>query len=305
MSKMVMILNLLCHVDVKTMGFLNKALNKAKELDEKQREYFEKEKEKNEIKKQEKERIKDGEDIIKRIMGSNMMRNVQFNNQIINQGVSTFKINSVWGKVNKQIKKELHEGTVELRDIPERINQILAQYANPEKIEKKNKKIPRELVKAGVEDRDFSCVLYEERRSGFNNKKENLVKGFCYVNEDKLVIKKLSFFKSRDLGDKVIPYGNINAIDYDKQVVGRTSGIVISVSGFKPIVLQGATDENFQLLNDAWLNFNKKSNESVQKIVETNTLTNADELLKYAELYEKGLLTDEEFAAMKKKIIEK
>lgn len=303
MSKMVMILNLLCHVDVKTMGFLNKALNKAKELDEKQREYFEKEK--NEIKKQEKERIKDGEDIIKRIMGSNMMRNVQFNNQIINQGVSTFKINSVWGKVNKQIKKELHEGTVELRDIPERINQILAQYANPEKIEKKNKKIQRELVKAGVEDRDFSCVLYEERRSGFNNKKENLVKGFCYVNEDKLVIKKLSFFKSRDLGDKVIPYGNINAIDYDKQVVGRTSGIVISVSGFKPIVLQGATDENFQLLNDAWLNFNKKSNESVQKIVETNTLTKSDELLKYAELYEKGLLTDEEFAAMKKKIIEK
>lgn len=292
-------------MDVKTMGFLDKALNKAKELDEKQREYFEKEKEKNEIKKQEKERIKDGEDIIKRIMGSNMMRNVQFNNQIINQGVSTFKINSVWGKVNKQIKKELHEGTVELRDIPERINQILAQYANPEKIEKKNKKIQRELVKAGVEDRDFSCLLYEERRSGFNNKKENLVKGFCYVNEDKLVIKKLSFFKSRDLGDKVIPYGNINAIDYDKQVVGRTSGIVISVSGFKPIVLQGATDENFQLLNDAWLNFNKKSNESVQKIVETNTLTNADELLKYAELYEKGLLTDEEFAAMKKKIIEK
>lgn len=292
-------------MDVKTMEFLNKALNKAKELDEKQREYFEKEKEKNEIKKQEKERIKDGEDIIKRIMGSNMMRNVQFNNQIINQGVSTFKINSVWGKVNKQIKKELHEGTVELRDIPERINQILAQYANPEKIEKKNKKIQRELLKAGVEDRDFSCVLYEERRSGFNNKKENLVKGFCYVNEDKLVIKKLSFFKSRDLGDKVIPYGNINAIDYDKQVVGRTSGIVISVSGFKPIVLQGATDENFQLLNDAWLNFNKKSNESVQKIVETNTLTNADELLKYAELYEKGLLTDEEFAAMKKKIIEK
>ena len=305
MSKMVMILNLLCHVDVKTMRFLNKALNKAKELDEKQREYFEKEKEKNEIKKQEKERIKDGEDIIKRIMGSNMMRNVQFNNQIINQGVSTFKINSVWGKVNKQIKKELHEGTVELRDIPERINQILAQYANPEKIEKKNKKIQRELVKAGVEDRDFSCVLYEERRSGFNNKKENLVKGFCYVNEDKLVIKKLSFFKSRDLRDKVIPYGNINAIDYDKQVVGRTSGIVISVSGFKPIVLQGATDENFQLLNDAWLNFNKKSNESVQKIVETNTLTKSDELLKYAELYEKGLLTDEEFAAMKKKIIEK
>lgn len=292
-------------MDVKTMEFLNKALNKAKELDEKQREYFEKEKEKNEIKKQEKERIKDGEDIIKRIMGSNMMRNVQFNNQIINQGVSTFKINSVWGKVNKQIKKELHEGTVELRDIPERINQILAQYANPEKIEKKNKKIQRELVKAGVEDRDFSCVLYEERRSGFNNKKENLVKGFCYVNEDKLVIKKLSFFKSRDLGDKVIPYGNINAIDYDKQVVGRTSGIVISVSGFKPIVLQGATDENFQLLNDAWLNFNKKSNESVQKIVETNTLTKSDELLKYAELYEKGLLTDEEFAAMKKKIIEK
>lgn len=43
----------------------------------------------------------------------------------------------------------------------------------------------------------------------------------------------------------------------------------------------------------------------MKKIVETNTLTKSDELLKYAELYEKGLLTDEEFAAMKKKIIEK
>ena len=163
------------------MGFLDKALNKAKELDEKQREYFEKEKEKNEIKKQEKERIKDGEDIIKRIMGSNMMRNVQFNNQIINQGVSTFKINSVWGKVNKQIKKELHEGTVELRDIPERINQILAQYANPEKIEKKNKKIQRELVKEVLKT-GISHVCYMKKGEvDLTIKKKILLKDFVML----------------------------------------------------------------------------------------------------------------------------
>lgn len=282
----------------------NQAIGAAKNIDKEFNKQAQKRNEQKEIKKQEKERIKDGEDIIKRIMGSNMLRNIQFNNQIINQGISSLKVNSVWGKVNKQIKKELHEGTVELSDIPERINQILSEYANPEKIEKKNKKIQRELVKAGVEDSDFSCMLYEERRSAFNNKKENLVKGFCYVNEDKLVIKKLDFFRNRDLGDKVIPYNNINAIDYDKTpVAGRAQGIVISVPGFKPIVLQSVTDENFQLLNDAWLNFNKKSNEPVQKIVETNTSTNADELLKYAELYEKGLITKEEFNLKKKELM--
>lgn len=119
----------------------NQAIGAAKNIDKEFNKQAQKRNEQKEIKKQEKERIKDGEDIIKRIMGSNMLRNIQFNNQIINQGISSLKVNSVWSKVNKQIKKELHEGTVELSDIPERINQILSEYANPEKIEKKNKKI--------------------------------------------------------------------------------------------------------------------------------------------------------------------
>ena len=103
------------------------------------------------------------------------------------------------------------------------------------------------------------------------------------------------------MGDKIIPYEKINAIDYDK--AGKfhvTSSIVISISGFDTIILKNINDENFKLLQNAWLNFNDKSNESNNTIIESNRSTNADELLKYAELYKQGLLTEEEFEAKKK-----
>ena len=93
------------------MGMFDKVKNsnvvsKAKELDEKNKERKQEKAELKRIQQNEKQRIKDGEDIIKRIMGTKMMRNTQFNMKIQNQGVSTLKINSVWGNVHNQIQNE-------------------------------------------------------------------------------------------------------------------------------------------------------------------------------------------------------
>ena len=291
------------------MGMFDKVKNssvvsKAKELDEKNKERNREKAELKRIRLNEKERIKNGEEIIKRIMGTKMVRNTQFNIKIANQGISTFKTNSVWSNIHKQINKELREGTVELEDIPERIDQILIENGNPKKIQEKNEKINNELIKLGVENCDFSCTLHEQRMSTFGNKKEDVVNGYCYVNEDRIIIKKRSVFRKSDMGDKVIPYAKINAIDYDKAAGFHvTSSIVISVSGFNPVVMKNTTEENFRLLHDAWINFNSKSDAPTPTIIETNKPSDADELLKYAELFEKGLLTKEEFDMKKAELM--
>ena len=291
------------------MGMFDKVKNsnvvsKAKELDEKNKERKQEKAELKRIQQNEKQRIKDGEDIIKRIMGTKMMRNTQFNMKIQNQGVSTLKINSVWGNVHNQIQNELKNGTVELEDIPTRIDEILVQHGNPEKIAEKNEKINKARAKLGVEGCDFSCSMHEKRISTFGNQKEDIVNGFCFVGEDRITIKKMSVFRKSDLGDKVIPYSNINAIDYDKAGgMHITSSIVISISGFHPIILKNVTDDNFRLLHDAWLDFNNKSSAPTPTVIESNKPSSADELLKYAELFEKGLITKEEFDMKKSELM--
>jgi hypothetical protein len=48
---------------------------------------------------------------------------------------------------------------------------------------------------------------------------------------------------------------------------------------------------------------NNHNSELTQTVVQEKPDSNADELLKYAELYEKGLLTKEEFEAKKKELL--
>lgn len=52
--------------------------------------------------------------------------------------------------------------------------------------------------------------------STFGNQIEEIVEGYCILHEDKLVIKKFSVSKKSPMIDKIIPYSNINAIDFDK-----------------------------------------------------------------------------------------
>ena len=163
--------------------------------------------------------------------------------------------------------------------------------------------------KLGVVGYDFKCTLHEKRMSTWGGQKEDIVDGYCFVNEDRLIIKKISVWMKSQMGDKVIPYSKINAIDYDK--AGKfhiTSSIVISISGFDSIILKFTTEEDFRQLHDAWLSFNNRPSEpasNYQEIFEAPKFSAADELLKYAELYEKGLLTKEEFDLKKEQLLNK
>lgn len=60
----------------------------------------------------------------------------------------------------------------------------------------------------------------------------------------------------------------------------------------------------YKTLNNCWETFKNKENEKKATITKKEEISAADELMKYAELYEKGILSEEEFNALKKKLLD-
>lgn len=303
------------------MGMFDKIKSRSKEFQEKRDEKLRQNAEIRLRNQQEEARIKEGEKIIKSIMGGKMVRNIAFTQKLVDHGISTFAISGVWEKINNQVKSELYQGTLESQDIPNRIDQLVLENANLDKMLEKEEKIKRqaenaeiqkelriqkereEALKIGISGFDFKCQLHESRMNSFGNQQQDLMYGYCFVQEDKLVVKKISFFTKAQMGDKIVPYANIKAIDFDnKGGYHITSSIVIVIGGLESIVLKETSEEDFKLLNEAWQNFNARPN-TAQIVNNTPQPTNADELLKYAELYKQGLLTEEEFEAKKKELL--
>ena len=195
-------------------------------------------------------------------------------------------------KMKKDIKKEIEKGLIMKEEVPKKVLEKIEYEYNKE-------------VEMGISGYDFSCTMYEVRQGTFGQK-EDVVKGYCFIEKDKIKIKKLSSWMKSDKGNKIIPFSNINAIDYDKASGFHiTSSIVIGISGVPPVVLRHTTEEDFKLVHQAWLDYNNPNNkeQSVEKVIVEPQVSVADELMKYGELYEKGLLTEEEFNAMKKKLL--
>ena len=66
------------------------------------------------------------------------------------------------------------------------------------------------------------------------------------------------------------------------------------------------TNEKIENLKENVANQNESQKQNSREMNVNNaenSFSNADELMKYAELYEKGLLTEEEFTAIKKKLL--
>ena len=64
--------------------------------------------------------------------------------------------------------------------------------------------------------------------------------------------------------------------------------------------LKFVTKDDFDLMNNAFESYLEKTHKPQQSIPSTS---NADELLKYADLYERGFLTQEEFEQKKKELL--
>lgn len=111
-------------------------------------------------------------------------------------------------------------------------------------------------------------------------------------------------YHNRELNrtDKNLYFRDINNISYLKgRIIVKLNRDIFKIDDYyfkvKPV------EDFYKLLNEKWENFKNNEYEKNTTKNERDEYSAADELMKYAELYEKGLLSEEEFNAFKKKLL--
>ena len=172
---------------------------------------------------------------------------------------------------------------------------------NLEKIKEKIKKIEEKFNIDLTGKVWFECTIEEVKYSTFQNQpKRNIDTAYVVINSDNIEIMKESMWIKSNMGTRKIFYDNITSIDFDAR--GRlhaSSSMIINTKSAEHIQLKHVSEENYNLVNDAFEDYIRKSTQTAV-ISQSNK---ADDLVKYADLYEKGLISEEEFNKLKNEII--
>ena len=178
-----------------------------------------------------------------------------------------------------------------------------------EKVKMKNKEYRKGALfkKYGIDTEEaycFECVIEERRASTFSNdSRRNVDDAYVALYDEYVTIIKESYWLKSDMGMRRVYFNNVASIDYDTSgKIGMSSSLFIHMNSGEYVHLKFISKENVDEIHKRYENFiNKKD---IPNTVQINQETsNADELLKYAELYKQGLLTEEEFEAKKKELL--
>lgn len=215
----------------------------------------------------------------------------------------------IYKKVNNEIKnnilsaKKVQPRLIELLDERYGVDGELIK----KQIEKKEELIKNFKIKFGIDLSDkvwFHCSIGEMRQSTFgNDQRMKIVWGYVIIYDQYIEIYKESVINKSDMGHRKIFFENVTSIDHDKKgTFNLSSSVMINTkSDERAVHLRNVSDENYNLLVEA---FDSYMHQKINRdSTSTQTASAADELLKFAELYEKGLLTKEEFDAAKKKLL--
>lgn len=279
---------------------------------------------------------KNDNDEVKEIINKNvatvMKTQYSFGELLKLNGCSSFKLGSVGSKIRKQLLKEADNGELTPETVMPRAYELIGEYLgisnvktfedmpveNPNQAIASQKELNKKLEKQKeIEEKFgvnltgkqwFQCSIEEVKYSTFSNQpKRNMDYAYVIVNEDNFEIIKESVWLKSNMGSRKIYFYNITSIDYDAR--GRlhaSSSIIINTKGAEHIQLKFVTENDFKLMNNAFESHIEKIYRPQQTVpIQQNTSTpsSADELLKYAELYEKGLLTKEEFEMKKAELL--
>lgn len=146
--------------------------------------------------------------------------------------------------------------------------------------------------------------MITEERVGFSgNHSTDMQQATVTLTEDKLVIKKKSFLGESDRGEKHIRYEDINTVDLDKKVLFTPGAIQIYTSSGQFTIRKNKAHK----LEPFFKNLSKKVDEAKKNKGTTvvSEKSAADELRKFAELRNDGIITEEEFQAKKKELMDK
>ena len=219
-------------------------------------------------------------------------------------------------KIKKILELECYNNQLSVADIEDRAHELIS--SNNDFDEMKDNLLKMDdgsFISNDSNDYDFSCSIDEIRTNWAGNKKEDRIKCHVRVLDDKLIIQKTGLLIKSDLGNRIIYFSDISSIDFDKAgLLHLTNSINIILRGGEHITLINVNESNFNLINVKWRNYKGIQHKSQTQIISQpiqqeipqntkNPSSEADELLKIAELYEKGLLTEEEFNSFKQKLL--
>ena len=132
----------------------------------------------------------------------------------------------------------------------------------------------------------FKCTIEELKMSTLLNQPEREVdNGYVIIHSDYIEILKESVFFKKNMGARKMYFKNITSINRNKRGLFHLSDTVMinTKSSEKAIELVYVKEEDLNVLVEA---FDKYNNQETNSVIVTNT----DEIMKYAELYEKRFI---------------
>ena len=252
-----------------------------------------------------------GEKKLKSIIGGQLVRNRDFYKKMTMKGI--INTPGAWHKINSQIRKELKEGTLYPDDIEKRIDELIEEISsNSRGMSDESKKIQLDNLKHKILRNGHVSIFIPYQKSGVND----AIIGGAFLGEWGAVLGSLNegntSWKATALlfiedGITVKSTGHIILYEDIKKVILAQKAMLFSI-----VSVITKSGENFVYRTG---HENAQASMSIiednmQKFIPQATVGNAlnksnddaDILLKYAELYEKGLLTKEEFEMKKAEI---
>ena len=105
------------------------------------------------------------------------------------------------------------------------------------------------------------------------------------------------------MGNMKIYYDNIASIDFDARgLLHLSNSLNINLKSSEKIELKYVTDEMVNMVTEKYNEYMNNKINNNKEGMGNNRNSNVDDLVKIAELYEKGLLTKEEFEIKKKEL---
>ena len=279
---------------------------------------------------EQKQKNKQAEKILDELVGGLMPTSTRraFFKRMTVKGIKATQQEKVRMTVIKTIKNEVKDNSLEptREAINRRIEEILNENSDQELLQKRrqnyidaskkaeNKKLMKKSEiekKFGVDLANkqwFQCSIEEVKYSTFTNQPQrNIDTAYVIINEDNFEIIKESVWLKSNMGSRKLFFYNITSIDYDARgMLHASSSVILNTKSAEHVQLKFVTKENFDLMNNAFESYLEKTHNPQQVApIQQNisTTSNADELLKYAELYEKGLLTKDEFDMKKAELL--
>ena len=194
-----------------------------------------------------------------------------------------------------------------IRDYGEPLSEDEANHLlNEEKLKPVRDKERQLEKKFGTQFQDkcwFQCTIEEMKYSTFSNTNNRDVDtAYVIIEDDCIEIYKESVFLKSNMGHRKVYYQNIAGIDFDARGKFHASNsLIINLKSSEHVQLKYVKNKWVKIISEKYEQYLSGANNVVAETSENKN--DVDDLMKYAELYEKGLLTKEEFDMKKAEIM--